>query len=124
MKLGIIPIVTSVLLLTSGADAWRVRFYNGVNYKGQQATWSGPGHTGTRCFNVNPLNNKISSLHYYAYNSDRTTKCCLTLYDSPGCKTKNPDWNPEKTCKDAHVKDIPGGFDNDISSFRTTCYAV
>ncbi|KAL4862431.1 hypothetical protein BDV12DRAFT_203078 [Aspergillus spectabilis] len=124
MKLSILSVAASVLLLTSTTDAWRIRLYDGINYKGKQVTYSGPGKTGTRCFNVDPLNNRVSSIHYYAYNSDKTTRCCVTLYDSPGCKTKNQDWAPQKSCHDEHWRDIPGKWDNDISSFRTNCHAV
>ncbi|KAL2802674.1 hypothetical protein BJX63DRAFT_437636 [Aspergillus granulosus] len=125
MKFSILTLATTALLLTSTADAWRIRLYENTNYKGRQVTYSGPGKTGSKCFsNINPLNNKVSSIHYYAYNTDRTTRCCLTLYDSPGCKTKKPDWKPQRSCNDEHVKDVPGIWDNDISSFKTECYRV
>ncbi|KAL3456190.1 hypothetical protein BJX64DRAFT_294298 [Aspergillus heterothallicus] len=125
MKISILSIATSVLLLTSTADAWRIRLYENTNYKGRQVTFSGPGKTGSKCFsNIDPLNNKVSSIQYYAYNSDRTTRCCVTLYDSPGCKTKKPDWTPQKSCHDEKWTKIPATWNNDISSFKTTCHAV
>ncbi|KAL4876879.1 hypothetical protein BJY04DRAFT_199177 [Aspergillus karnatakaensis] len=124
MKFSLLFNAASALLLTS-ADAWRIRFYEDNNYKGHEVTWSGPGGTGSKCFNnVDPLNNKISSIHYYAFNTERTTRCCVTLYDSPGCQTKNPDWKPQKSCHDEHWPVIPSTWNNDISSFKTDCRAV
>ncbi|KAL2784791.1 hypothetical protein BJX66DRAFT_77423 [Aspergillus keveii] len=125
MKLSLLSLTTTLLLLASPGDAWRIRLYENINYKGRQVTYSGPGKTGSKCFsNVDPLNNKVTSIKYYAYNSDRSTRCCVTLYDSPGCKTKNQDWKPQRSCHDEAWKDIPGIWDNDISSFKTECRSV
>ncbi|KAH8587890.1 hypothetical protein B0O99DRAFT_640613 [Bisporella sp. PMI_857] len=125
MKLSAIS-AAALLALVPGTMAWRVRFYENANYKGEEATWGGPGGTGTKCFaSMSPLNNKASSMHWYAYNTERTTRCCITLYDSPNCQTKAADWAPTSTCSDAQVPNFqPFVQQNDVSSFRTTCVPV
>ncbi|KAF9887537.1 hypothetical protein FE257_010115 [Aspergillus nanangensis] len=120
-----ISILTTILLAPS-ALAWRVRLYKDANYEGTQATWSGPGGAGTACFgNVNPINNEISSLKFYAFNTERTSQCCITFYDSPSCQTKSGDWSPIAWCNDVSIANWKGTqYQDDISSFRTDCYSV
>ncbi|KAK9358197.1 hypothetical protein V1504DRAFT_303508 [Lipomyces starkeyi] len=118
MKLSL-AIITAAMAFIPFSDAWRVYFYQLQNEEGPSITNGGPGNPGYRCFpNVDPLNQKISSMRYYSDNTELNTRCCLTLYDSPDCG--NP--FPYTFCRDAFVNFNEINIDNDISSYSTDCY--
>ncbi|KFY32000.1 hypothetical protein V493_00592 [Pseudogymnoascus sp. VKM F-4281 (FW-2241)] len=74
-------ITVAALAMAPSASAWRVYFYQLQNGEGPSITNSGPGGTGSRCHpNVDPLNDKISSMRYYSDNAEGTTRCCIDLY--------------------------------------------
>ncbi|WEW57003.1 hypothetical protein PRK78_002462 [Emydomyces testavorans] len=117
-------LVATTLAISPLASAWRVYFYNWENENpdGGYITEGGPGNPGSRCFsNVDPLNNKISSLRYYSDNPEGTTRCCLHLYDSPGCDNE---FKVGPICRDQFVNLHNIGIDNDISSYKTECYRI
>ncbi|KAJ8096631.1 hypothetical protein POJ06DRAFT_286894 [Lipomyces tetrasporus] len=113
-----LPIAAAVIALVPVTEAWRVYFYQLQNEEGPFITDGGPGNPGHRCFsNVDPLNQKISSMRYYSDNDQLNTRCCLTLYDSPGCENSRFSF-----CRNQFVNFNEVGFDNDVSSYSTDCY--
>ncbi|KAJ8098050.1 hypothetical protein POJ06DRAFT_303497 [Lipomyces tetrasporus] len=120
MKFSVAIAATAIALLP-GTDAWRVYFYQLQNEEGPSITNGGPGHPGHACFsNVDPLNQKISSMRYYSDNPDLNTRCCLTLYDSPGCANAFP----YTFCRNQFVNFNEINLDNDVSSYSTDCYYI
>ncbi|KAH8588725.1 hypothetical protein B0O99DRAFT_746555 [Bisporella sp. PMI_857] len=116
----------ALLALVPQAMAWRVFFYQHKNYNQDEAggvyTWAGEGRPGTNCFGLGTLNNEISSMHFYYADAAGNNGCCLTLYDSPNCETKDDDWTPKVWCSDTNIPNFAGHvYQDDVSSFRTTC---
>ncbi|RLL95681.1 hypothetical protein CFD26_103832 [Aspergillus turcosus] len=107
---------TLALALVPSVSAWRVYFYQLKNEQGPSITNAGPGNPGFKCHpNVDPLNQKISSMRYYSDNPEGTTRCCIKFYDSPGCKG---DFGYE-FCRNQFVNFDEIGHDNDVSSYST-----
>ncbi|PKS06251.1 hypothetical protein jhhlp_006997 [Lomentospora prolificans] len=89
--------------------------------EGGYYTKAGPGKPGDACFNIGNWNNKISSIRYYSDNPEHTSRCCVEFYDSPNCANLI---GPGSQCRNffADAKDL--GINNDISSFKTRCFAI
>jgi hypothetical protein len=111
---------TFALALVPSVSAWRVYFYQLQEEEGPSITNAGPGNPGFACHSVGDLNQKISSMRYYSDNPQGTTRCCIKLYDSPGC---GGDFG-YSFCRNQflNLKDI--GHDNDVSSYSTDCYRI
>lgn len=115
--------VASMLLLAPQALGWRIQLFNKPNYEGTEVTYGGPGGTGSACFSIGTLNNEVQSIHYYYENTDKTTKCTVYLYDSPGCVVKSGDWQPYKISSDYQNPNAKGMYwYQDVSSFSTDCH--
>ncbi|KAH1470032.1 hypothetical protein KXW65_004461 [Aspergillus fumigatus] len=112
---------TFALALVPSVSAWRVYFYQLKEGEGPSITNAGPGNPGFRCHpNVDPLNQKISSMRYYSDNPEGTTRCCLRVYDSPGCKG---DFG-YSFCRNQFLNFANIGHDNDVSSYSTECFKI
>ncbi|GES62226.1 hypothetical protein ATEIFO6365_0005020300 [Aspergillus terreus] len=107
----------AALALAPSVSAWRVYFYQLQNEQGPYITNSGPGGTGSRCHSVGDLNQKISSMRYYSDNAEGTTRCCIQLFDSPGCEN----FLGQSFCRNQFVNFDDIGMDNDVSSYKTIC---
>lgn len=112
---------TFALALVPSVSAWRVYFYQLKEGEGPSITNAGPGNPGFRCHpNIDPLNQKISSMRYYSDNPEGTTRCCLRVYDSPGCKG---DFG-YSFCRNQFLNFADIGHDNDVSSYSTECFKI
>jgi hypothetical protein len=126
-----IPILV-VLATVSLTSAWQINFYEHDNYnrdkKGMIRSFAGPGKPGWRCFNVNNINGKISSMDWWP---GPNGECSLYFHDLPGC----PDGDdvPESSIKMVlnertrwpHMRRnwayTDKSMKNDISSFMPYC---
>ncbi|KAH8594903.1 hypothetical protein B0O99DRAFT_623896 [Bisporella sp. PMI_857] len=88
MKFSVISAI-ALLAFVPQTITWR-------DEMGEIWTWAGEGAAGTKCFgSLGTLNNEAFSMHFYYADSAGTTACCLSLYDSPNCQTKDVDWTPK-----------------------------
>ncbi|KAF7162413.1 hypothetical protein CNMCM6106_009387 [Aspergillus hiratsukae] len=111
------------LALVPSVSAWRVYFYQLENEQQGSPfiTNGGPGNPGYKCHsNVDPLNQKISSMRYYSDNPEGTTRCCIRLYDSPGCEG----YFGFEFCRNQFLNLDDIGHDNDVSSYSTNCRRI
>ncbi|KAL2867371.1 uncharacterized protein BJX67DRAFT_381083 [Aspergillus lucknowensis] len=109
----------AALALSSTTTAWRLDIYQDKDYKGDLNSYSGPGRAGWACHSVGDLNGetgRISSLKFW--NDAENYRCCLELYDSPGCG--GGQFSGWGGCNDYQYPSL-GGINDYISSFATSC---
>ncbi|KAL2864806.1 uncharacterized protein BJX67DRAFT_383434 [Aspergillus lucknowensis] len=119
MRFLLISTTLGALALSSMAQAWKLDIFEHEHFEGDKNSYSGPGRKGWACHSVGDLNGetgRISSLKYW--NDAVGSRCCLELYDSPGCGGKKfSGWGG---CHDYNYPDL-GEIRDDISSFATNC---
>ncbi|PKS05930.1 hypothetical protein jhhlp_007763 [Lomentospora prolificans] len=126
MKLTTI-LAAAAVTMAPAASAWRLYIYNweDQNKAGGYYTNSGPGNPGRACHSVSSaLNNKGSSIEYYAGNrqSNPTTRCGLKLYDGAGCTGAST--SEYRYDVKMNLAPLLEGWNNRVSSFSTNCYLV
>lgn len=117
-------VAAAALALAPSTSAWRIYLYNweNENKEGGYYTESGPGGTGETCFTIGDINNKVSSIRFYATNSQTnpTTKCDVTFYNSLDCKDRMA--GPYGFNFFANADDL--GINNKITTYKTRCHPV
>ncbi|KAK4126766.1 hypothetical protein N657DRAFT_175478 [Parathielavia appendiculata] len=122
MKLTTIA-AAAVIALAGNASAWRVYLHSFTDFRGLTYTKAGPGGTGSKCHNLpEEYRYTANSITYYAYNSQTnpSSRCKITLYDTPDCDTviKGPSYSVDTK------KALPEDWRNRVYAFKTECWAV
>ncbi|KAK2738489.1 hypothetical protein FQN57_007004 [Myotisia sp. PD_48] len=119
MKLSFSTVAAGALALAVSADAWRFNGFQLQDFKGPKTTKGGPGGTGSACFGVGDLNNKISSLEWYSDDAAHGTRCCIQPFNGLGCTN----FMGQTWCNNIRVYDLGQiDMDNKITTYKTSCW--